>query len=299
MTEKNDNEHIDEHDTTDDSPEFDEMVSSFEKAESQRRKKGMIYLLVGLMIAGGVFLLAFVYRSEVFGPPIDVEQGEEEILAKTDDPQCRDMIAQVQDLSARYFKLEPTIDEELLGDDAEAIQGIRDEVARLQQRLDEIEEFSREANLRFDESSQELKEWFDYVELELSFVDRLAKERLAALKAAESSELKVDAGTAKTEDTSKTSEGEQEGVVVEKSEATKKKEKQEREKAAANKQTPKERKEGALIAIHDAFQKFRVWHSSSAHPCGAADEGETPWRPAKQEAASKQEGASKEAAPAE
>jgi hypothetical protein len=309
MTDKRGNENIDGPGSTDDSPEYDEMLSSFEKAESQRRRKGIIYALIGLMIGAGLFLLAFVYRDEVFGPPIDVEEGEEKILDMTDDPECRDMIAQVHTLSERYFKLETAIDEKLLGDDPQAIQEIRDEITRLQQRVDEIEEDSQEANLRFDDSRKELKEWFDYVSLEFSFIDRLAKERLAELNAAElnaaelnaagddsaekdPAELKDGAEGAKKKEDSKTADGEQapeqaqqeEGVVVEKSKETQKK-----EQRAANQKSPKERKEGALVAIHDAFQKFRVWHSSSAHPCGAADEGEKPWRPANHESPREQQ----------
>ncbi len=258
---------------SDDSPEFNRMLDSIEKAESARRRKGIIYTLIGLMIAAGIFALAFMFRDEVFGPAVDIEEGEEKVIAKTDDPQCRDMIAQVQDLSERYFQLEPKIEDDLLGDDPEAIQEIRDEVARLQQRLDEIEEFSQEANFRFDESRQQLNEWFDYVELELSFVDRLAREQLAKLKDDQEGAKKEDAPDSAEPD--KDDEKKPEGVVVEKGEETK-----EKEKANANKKTPEERKQGALVAIHDAFQKFRVWHSSSLHPCGAADEGETPWRPA-------------------
>jgi hypothetical protein len=286
MTDINGNEQIDEQGSADDTPEFDQMLSSFAKTESHRRKKGLIYGLVALVIAVGLFLLAFVFRNEVFGPPIDVEAGEEAIIDKTDDPQCRAMIADVHDLSERYFKLEATIDAELLGGDAKQIQKIRDEIARLQQRLDEIEEDSRAATLRFHQSSQELKDWFDYVELELSFVDRLAKERLAHLSSRDQSPtkgLKGDAGAAKKDvgpaENDKQAAGDvgtdaHEGVVVEKGEETTKK-----KTATKDQKTPKERKRGALIALHDAFQKFRVWHSSSAHPCGAADEGEKPWRP--------------------
>ena len=37
----------------------------------------------------------------------------------------------------------------------------------------------------------------------------------------------------------------------------------------------------AVVVIYDDFANFRVWHSDrgSKHPCGAADEGETPWTP--------------------
>lgn len=254
----------------DESGEMDAVLDSFQKAESARRRRGILYASIALIVAAAVFAVVFVFRVDFFQPNIDVEKGEEEVIAKTNDPQCRDMIAQVQQLSDRYFKLEPTIDEKLLGDDPEAIQKIRDEIARLQQRLDEIEEFSQKANLRFDESRQQLDDWFDYMALEFSFVDRLAKERLAELKAeANAAKAGPDAGQPSSQPSDK--QAQPEGVVVE--EGDKKSEDE------ANKKTPEERKQGALVAIHDAFQKFRVWHSSSLHPCGAADEGETPWTP--------------------
>lgn len=34
--------------------------------------------------------------------------------------------------------------------------------------------------------------------------------------------------------------------------------------------SPKELVDSALLATDDAFQSFRVWHSSALHPCGAA-----------------------------
>lgn len=248
------------------SSEFEEVLASLEKAEAERRKKGIIYGLSALIAAVAAFAFIFFFHDQFFQPDLDVASGEQEVIEKTNDPECREMIADVQDLSDRYFKLEPTVDEKLLGDDPEAIQEIRDEIARLQQRLDEIAESSEDANLRFDESREQLDEWFDYVEVELGFLDRLAEERLAELSEAK---LKEEGEAAKKE---ADQQAEPEGVVVKKGS-----DKEEAEEAP--KKTPKQRKDGALIALHDAFQKFRVWHSSSLHPCGAADEGETPWQP--------------------
>ncbi|MFB6265186.1 MAG: hypothetical protein ABEL76_16425, partial [Bradymonadaceae bacterium] len=39
------------------------------------------------------------------------------------------------------------------------------------------------------------------------------------------------------------------------------------------------RRNRTLAALHDTFERFRVWHTADRHPCGGADETETPWRP--------------------
>ncbi len=260
----------------DDSGELDDVLDQFEKAEAARRRSRLLYVVVALVIAGGLFGFVLVFRADIFAPTIDVKKGEKEVLARTNDPQCRNMIAQVEKLSDRYMQFEPTIDKQLLGDDPAAIQKIRDEVARIQQRLDEIEEYSHQANLRFSESRKQLADWFDYVALELSFVDRLAKEQLAKLKddadAAKKNKDQKDKAAAGADDAGN---DKPDGVVVaggDKAKASSKTKK-------APKKTPQERKEGALLDLHDAFQKFRVWHTASLHPCGAADKGETPWHP--------------------
>lgn len=257
------------------SPEFEEMLAGYEAAEKRRRTKGIIYGVVALVVTVGAFALVFHFKSEFFRPKMDIEAGEQQIIEQTDDPQCRDMIAQVQRLGERYFKFEASVEEDLLGDDPQAHREIRDEIARLRQRVDEIAEDSQQANLRFEDSREQLDEWFAYIDQELVFLDELAAERLAKLKPADE-DAKKDEDTEKEGDQPDSAEDDEavEGVVVEEGQEAP----DEPEQATSDK-TPEERKQGAMVAIHDAFQKFRVWHSSSLHPCGPADEGEEPWRP--------------------
>ncbi|MEM1350333.1 MAG: hypothetical protein AAGI01_17365, partial [Myxococcota bacterium] len=44
----------------------------------------------------------------------------------------------------------------------------------------------------------------------------------------------------------------------------------------------KERLDGAVLAVYDSFQSFRVWQDDTEHPhpCGAAAQDEEPWVPA-------------------
>ncbi|AWV90510.1 hypothetical protein [Bradymonas sediminis] len=255
------------------SAEVDAVFERFEKNERARKIK--VFLLALAVVAAGaaVFLTSVVFRENRLTANIDMEAIDTEAAAKTNDPQCRDMIAQVDDLSARFFKLEPQLEEHLLGDDPEKIKALRDEIARIQQRIDEINEYSLKANLRFETSRTELDEWFDYVALEFTFVDRLGREQLELLNKAEAAQNEADAGV----EGEPKPDADVEGVVV--AEGKKK-----RNKKEAPKKTPLERKQAALVALHDSFQNFRIWHTAAAHPCGGAEEGETGWVPAEKDA---------------
>lgn len=254
--------------------------ASFERFDrSERARKRKIFMLALIVVAGGlaVFFGSILYRDNRLTSNVDLDKIDSKVAERTNDPQCRDLIDQIDTLSARYFKLESQLETKLLGDDLNAHNEIRDEIARIQQRLDEISEFSLQANLRFDESRTQLDEWFDYVALELTFVDRLAREQIAKLKpSAEAVHAGQDAADARP-DNGKTDNGEAGVLVAEGRDAQKTEEKQ------APTQTPAERKQAALVALHESFQNFRIWHSASAHPCGAADDDETPWKPAEKD----------------
>jgi|GEM_PF-1742639 len=258
------------------SADIDAIFERFEKNERARKIK--VFILAAIVLAGGltVFFGSVLFRENRLTANIDIEAIDAKAAARINDPQCRDMIAQIDQLSARYFKLEPQLDEKLLGGTPGEINALRDEIARIQQRLDEISEFSLKANLRFDASRSELDEWFDYVALELNFVDRLGDEQLALLKKASADAPIADAPD--SEEPKSDAQNSEEGVVVSKGQDKKKK------TPDAPSRTPLERKQAALFALHDSFQNFRIWHTAGAHPCGAADEGETPWVPAEKDA---------------
>lgn len=276
-------------DTSQESAETDAVFERFEKSEKARKLKVFVLALIVVLAGAAVFLTSVVFRENRLHANLDMETLDSEAAALTNDPQCRDLIAQVDELSARYFKLEPQLEAHLLGDNPTKIKELRDEIARIQQRIDEIAEYSLKANLRFDTSRAELDDWFDYVALEFTFVDRLGREQLALLEkpSAENQEADPDA-SGEAADTDKPAElnsdaqksaAEQEGVEVAKERAKKKN--SEKEKPT---KTPLERKQAALVALHDSFQNFRIWHTARAHPCGAADEGEVGWEPAEKDA---------------
>lgn len=252
--------------------EADGELEEFRQREKARRRKLGILVITGFLAAATIFTVGVFFSSELFESGIDVEGIEAQITEHTNDPHCRETIADVSSLGEDFFKLEPTIDDKLLGEDAEAIKEIRDEILRMQQRLDEISERSAEANLRYDESRKQLDDWFDFVAVEFGFLSRLANEQLATLKAGEEAEL-AEEGEEPDGERAKEREEIDEGVVVADGEAD------EPTEEKASEKTPLERKEGALLAVHESFQQFRIWHTAGAHPCGAAPEGVDPWEP--------------------
>lgn len=56
-------------------------------------------------------------------------------------------------------------------------------------------------------------------------------------------------------------------------------EKLEPPETSAFKRPAKDVLEFTILACDDAFENFRVWHTSSLHPCGAADPDEKGWEP--------------------
>lgn len=229
----------------------DELIASLEKAERSRRKRTLLTGGLVALLVIAAFGLSFVFSNELFQPEIDIESGEEDILADTNDPQCRAFIAHVTRIGGDYFAAEPDIESGLLSDDPADIQKQVDELERLKAELAAAEETANAATLRFDDSRQEVNDWFAYTDNELTLLQKVGKERLIGISETQNA---PDAGT-----------------VVEGGEAE------------TSDKTPQERVDGATLAANEAFQKFRVWHTGGLHPCGQAAKGEEPWTPGDKE----------------
>lgn len=244
----------------DESEPVDEIVTRLEAREKESRRKTVIVTALVLIPAILAVIFAWMYRDRVLAPQLDIEGGEKEVLAETDDPQCRSMIASVTQVGEDFRARHAAIEKRILGDDPEALNTITSDIVELRDRLERAEGESGDANLRFETSREELDRWFAHVDNELRLLSELADERIAELEQAEESDEEGDEGP----------EGE-EGAEDKESEAGAPK--------PASTKTPEERRDGALLAVDDAFESFRVWHTGSLHPCGAADEDEEGWTP--------------------
>lgn len=239
-------------------------VGVIARAEAERRRRGLAILAVGLIAVvlgvGGLIMLA-QGDDGALGPKIELEDSERETLAETNDPQCRAMIADVTAFGARFKGAVPTV-EKVTAAEVDEVKAGRAEVAKLREELEALRVASNKSNLRFDDSRAELTKWFKYVDTELRLLDLRGEKQLARLEAEARGETYVDLDAKKKKKRGK--------IVGEKPEPER---------------TPEQKRDAAILAILDAFESFRVWHTAAMHPCGAADEGEQGWTPPAGEAA--------------
>ncbi len=268
-----------------------ELMDSLAKAERSRQTRALATggLIAGLLVTLGI--LAVLFSDVFFQPELDIAGGEEDVLAETNDPQCRGFIEKVTKIEADYRALETDVESLMGTDDPEKLKSLRSSIGELRARIDRQEKASADANLRYDESRGELDAWFGYIDNELSLVQDLVSWRLEEIGAADPVAPKeeaaegADAGTPMAE--ADGDAGAAEVVhVAEKPDATP----TGAARVRASKKTPKELHEGSMLAVHEAFQSFRVWHTGSLHPCGKAEEGEEPWAPAGAAPAKKEKG---------
>jgi hypothetical protein len=244
--------------TPDEDVDFEEAVSELEAVESKRRRWG--YLLgigAALLLVAGV-VVGVEYRSWLFKPRMPIEESRRELIRDTDDPQCRNMIADVTNIANTYYALESRIGEVVPDGEPDEIRKVDEKLATIERRLDEAEALSGKATLRFDRSREELDKWFGHVDYEVRILREVTQNVLDRRKRDEAGSADAgsrdDAGAEQEADTGT--------------------------RAVESDRAPVERRDGALVAMHDAFENFRVWHEASMHPCGKADEDEQPWRPA-------------------
>jgi len=235
------------------------------RAEAERKKRGMA--LLAFAIVGSVAMV-FAIQAVIGGPGLkldDVGETEEEILEKTNDPQCRKTIADVQAMEPKFKELVAVLEADLLSQDPAKISAAMLAVKTMSGDFSRLAEDSQEAALRYDDSRAELDQWFTYIQGELRTMERIGEDVLEELEI----KRKMEAG---------------EPVEVDLEAAKKKKRtrRHSKEKVDPRTRPPKERLDGAVLAVYDSFQSFRVWQDDTEHPhpCGAADEGEEPWVPA-------------------
>lgn len=238
--------------------EFEDAVSELERAESKRRRWGYILGVAAVVLLAVAVVVGVKYRSWLFQPDMPIEESQRQIVKKTDDPQCRTLIAEVTNIGNTFYALEGEVEQAVPGQDLENIREVDAKLAKIEKRLDEAEALGEQAKLRFDRSREELDRWFSYVDNELRILRDVFANEIARLEAG-SPAGDASAAVGDTGDAGDAAEAEPSG--------------------AAAGRSPRERRDGALVALHDAFENFRVWHSASLHPCGDADEDEEPWRP--------------------
>lgn len=220
----------------------DQLLLALRRGELRRRLMGALGALA-LLVAVVLGVQAFVNRGKDARINLPVEEGEEEVLSRTNDPACREMIGQVGAIGKDFFALEADIEAKLLGEDPEAIGEVQARLGALGERLGQAEGLAREATLRFDTSRAQLDRWFPHMRQWIKAFEALGEERLQALGAKGAPAAAVG-GTADA------------GPEVDGG-------------APTTLEELVQRRDRGLVIVHDDFERFRVWHTSGLHPCGA------------------------------
>jgi len=205
-----------------------------ELADLERKRNQKTLLITGVLLTLAVLMIGFTlaYRQDLLGPRVDVEAGEAEVFSETNDPICRGLIESVTKRGEDWKTLQKDLRSGLVTGNQGSIESLIARVQEMRAQLKEDHAQSRQANMRFAESREELDTWFGYVDKELEVFAKIGMERLAELG----------------------------GEAVE----------------GQLERTPSERVDAVVLATDDAFQNFRVWHSSALHPCGPAVPEGTP-----------------------
>lgn len=282
--------------------ELDAALEELEDVEARRKRIGLAMGLgtVVLVVAAVLLLLNFRDAFVASDANVGFNDDKAEDIEITDDPECRKMIADIQSIEKRYKLLEKRVEKLLPGGDRAETRKLLKDLDQLQRRLKEAQELSYKTNLRFDRSEEELREWFDYVFNELAIIQDVAAEQLMEMGAGPQGDDSEgadapDAGTAAEigadGDTGTAADAGDGGVAADTGDAgatgdgggtadtDDKPLVRDRGRWVGDDRPPEERIQGAVVRLHESFEKFEVWHNAPDHPCGDNDADEEPWRP--------------------
>jgi hypothetical protein len=200
--------------------------------KEERRRAFFMRAAIGFVVSGivvGGFWLFFATENTEIETEMSEQEAEKRLLEQSDDPQCRRLIEQTRQVRSEFLELAPQLDKFLLSDRKAKVRELEYELVSMGADVDELKTLADEANFRNQKARTQFADWSEYLDTELYFIERLAKETLGEVEKKESDKTQV------------------------------------------------ERKNAAIVALRDAMRSFRVWTSSGVHPCGEAEEGETPW----------------------
>ncbi len=221
--------------------ELQQLLEGLEAEERERQKQVLIVVAILTVVVGAGAWWMFSHSEELFRPAIDPEAGERELALETGDPNCRQLMADIEGLHDAFLDHELEFAEHVWGDDEEVLRQLRGKAQEMRSGFDELEELLEEAVFREEEArgdepvEEQVENWMGYQENEYRILEEMADKRLRML-----------AGD----------EVEDRGYLWEE---------------------PRNLRDKVLMQIDDNFEEFRVWKASGGHPCGAPPEGVEPW----------------------
>lgn len=242
----------------------DDLQQTINEIQQQRRQSQMKWAAVGVLIiavTATLYFLGFRYREELFRPKPDMQEIEAAAFSISNDPACREMIKNVDDLQVRWKERRKDLRGLLAQEDAAAVEAGRLEVQHF------LEAYKLERRrlpiiiVHDSEVPGDILRYLKHITHYLKRLDELLASHLQTLKTPPAAP----------------GEGSPRGQEP-KQEASKKDEPQEGKKgkkgAGKKELSPEELYDQALSAVTEDHEKWRVFRQGPL-PCGKR-EGEVP-----------------------
>ena len=224
-------------------PELQEALGEISDVERSRKLRTAVIAVVALVTVGAVLWWMVERTDDLFRPNIDVEEGQQELIADTGDPVCRGLIIGVEELEDEFAELEFDFEDYIWADDPERVEELGDKATSLRNRFAEMSQDIDDAVFRKEDISghppvpEQVEQWFENMDNEFRILEEMADRRLRILA---------------------DEEVEERGGMWD---------------------DPRNLRDTVLMTIDENFQEFRTWVVRGGHPCGPPPEGVEPWEP--------------------
>ncbi len=239
----NSEEHDNSADQSEPDDDLQDVLGQLDSVERRRKIRTAIVAVAVLLTVIAIFWWIGHHTEDFFRPNIDVEQGEQELLADTGDPVCRGMLAAIEEIHGDFAEREFDFEDGIWGDDEEQLDQLRETATAFRSRMDNISDDIDDAVFREEDISghppvpEQVGEWFDNMDNEFRILEEMADRRLRMIREEDLAER---------------------GGMWE---------------------DPENLRDTVLMTVNENFEEFRVWVSRGGHPCGAPPEGVEPWTP--------------------
>lgn len=153
----------------------DRDLNALRDAEQARKRRGLSVIggaLLGVaLVIGGIVALTGGRQ----GPSLPIEQSERDDAAKSNDPACRAMIAEITAHGDTWRALDVRLAAEVFGQDATKAPAAIAELEALHAAVLKQRAASGAVALRFEPSRGELNDWFESVDKTLQLLIWLAR----------------------------------------------------------------------------------------------------------------------------
>lgn len=169
------------------------MVDQLGAMERSRKMRTAVIFVIGMTVTVAVIWWMATNTEALFRPDLDYMEGELQMLEESTDPVCRTIEAQVFELADDFGEYDLRFEEGILSDDEREVEHLRETARAFRSRFEQVS--TKMDDAVFNESrareagnppiSEQLGEWFGYMDNEFRILDEMADRQLMTLRGEE------------------------------------------------------------------------------------------------------------------